>query len=87
MNKLLIYKYINNITKDDILYYSKNKLNYNLEESELDIIYLYIKRYYKEVLSGNYIDVLDNLRDKIRPQTYNIILELLDKYKNFINLH
>jgi hypothetical protein len=87
LNKLLIYKYINNITKDDILYYSKNKLNYNLEESELDIIYLYIKRYYKEVLSGNYIDVLDNLRDKIRPQTYNIILELLDKYKNFINLH
>lgn len=85
MNKLLIYKYINNLSKDDILYYTKNKLNYSLEDDELDIIYLYIKRYYKEVLNDNYMDILNSLKEKIRPMTYNIILELLEKYKNFIN--
>lgn len=85
MNKLLIYRYINNLSKDDILHYTKNKLNYSLEDNELDIIYLYIKRYYKEILNGNYIDILNNLKERIRPQTYNIILELLNKYKDFIN--
>ena len=85
MNKLLIYKYINNLSKDDILYYTKNKLNYSLESSELDIIYLYIKRYYKEILSGNYIDILNSLKERIRPMTYNKILELLEQYKGFIN--
>lgn len=85
MNKLLIYRYINNLSKDNILYYTKNKLNYSLEENELNIIYLYIKRYYKEILSGNYVDILNSLKEKIRPKTYNIILDLLDKYKGFIH--
>ena len=85
MNKLLIYKYINNLSKDDILYYTKNKLNYSLESSELDIIYLYIKRYYKEILNGDYIDILTSLKEKIRPNTYNLILNLLDQYKDFIH--
>ncbi len=85
MNKLLIYKYINNLSKEDILYYTKNKLNYPLKDSELDIIYLYIKRYYKEVLSGNYTDILNSLKEKIRPETYTIILNLLDQYKGFIH--
>ena len=74
-----------NLSKDDILYYTKNKLNYNLEDNELDIIYLYIKRYYKEILSGNYNDILNSIKDRIRVSTYNKIIELLEKYKSYIN--
>ena len=64
MNILLISKYINKLTKDDIKTFAYNK-GILLEEYEIDIIYFYIKKYYKEFLQGNDLLILNKLKKEI----------------------
>ena len=82
MNKLLIYKYIDKIKKDDIKNYSSSQ-NIKLTDNELNIIYDYIKYKTNEVLN-NPQEVFKKIKDKVSIPVYNKILELYDKYKGFI---
>ena len=83
MNKLLIYNYINKIKKEDIKQFSLNQ-NINLSNNELDIIYNYIK-YDTDNILNNPDKILNEIKDKITIPVYNKILELYNKYKDFIN--
>lgn len=80
MNILLISKYINKLTKDDIKTFAYNK-GIPIEEYEIDIIYSYIKKYYKEFLQGNDALILNNLKKEISENTYNHIINLYKEYK------
>lgn len=84
MNIFLITKYINNLTKEDIISYAK-KENIILEQYELDIIYNYIKNYYNDFLNGKALDILNELKEKVKINTYNKIENLYFKYKNYLN--
>ena len=83
MNKLLIYKYIERIKKEDIANYSLSQ-NINLTTNELDIIYDYIKNKTNEILN-NPSQLIDEIKDKVSINVYNKIFELYDKYKDYIN--
>ncbi len=84
MNKYLIYKYATNITKEDIIKYS-NSLNHYLTKEETNIIYNYIQNKTKEFIEGNPIPILNELKQKLSQKTYNIIIDLYNKYKGLLN--
>ncbi len=77
--KVLIQKYINTITTEDIKNFAiKNKMP--ISDNEALIIYNFIKKYYNEVLNKN-DQIFLLLKDKVRPQVYNNIIDLYNKNK------
>ena len=82
MNRLFITEYIKKLTKEDILRYGI-KQDIVLTKDELDIIYNYIKNRYQDIFD-NTIKVINEIKGNIRDNVYNKILELYDKYKNYI---
>ena len=83
MNKYIIQKYINKLTKQDIINYSSNE-KIQLSQKEIDIIYEYIKTRYLDFLSGNQDIILKELKSKLNIKTYQKIEELYQQYKNKI---
>lgn len=81
MNKLLIYKYMDKITKNDINKYALSQ-NVSLKSNELDLLYAYIKKYNKRIINEP-LDVIDEIKDDLSIDVYNKLLELYDKYKDF----
>ena len=82
MQKSLIKSYVKNMSKEDI-YNFIDKNGYDATNNEVDIIYDYIKKYYN-VFFDNPIYYIKKLQGKISDNNYYLILELFDKYKNFI---
>ena len=80
MNKLLIYEYIKKLRHDDIINYC-NKLNIDINNNDVDIIYDCIKNDYKTFFD-NPMFVLNNLKNKVSDNTFKEIINLYDKYKN-----
>ena len=83
MNKLIILKYMDRLTKDDIKKYAINQ-KVDLSSSELDLIYAYIKKYPKRILNEP-MEVIDEIKDDPSINVYNKLLELYQKYKNKIS--
>ena len=78
----LIEHYINKLTKKDIIDFSiKNDIILNNDE----LIYLYkiIKEKYKLLLNGD-TSIFNEIKDNININTYNKIIELYNKYKNYL---
>ena len=82
MYKNLIIGYINKLTKNDI-YNFKEKNNLNITDKDIDIIYLYIKKYKNEFFDNpnKYIAMIKN---EVTPNCYKEILKYYDKYKKSI---
>lgn len=83
MYKYLIENYIKNMTIDNLRDYI-NKNYQNVSDSEIEIIYKYIKTRWKEVYDEEE-NVLNELRQEISESTYKEIIKLLDmayRYKN-----
>ena len=87
MFKKLIENHIKNLTKKDIIDYSKNE-NINLNNNEIDIIFNYIKNDYKTLLYGDSSYIFKDLKNRINPTSYQKIKSLYDtykdKYKNYL---
>ncbi len=83
MNKLIILKYMDKLTQDDILKFSYNQ-NVTITDNELNIIYTYIKKYPERILNEP-LEVLSEIKDDISTNVYNKLLELYYKYKNKIS--
>ena len=83
LNKFFIEKYINKLTKQDIINYINNQ-KINLEKKEIDIIYYYIKNKYKSFLNGHQKEILEELKQKVTPTTYKIIENYYNQYQNKI---
>ena len=78
--KNLIINYVNNMTTNDILNFAK-KNNISISTSESIIIYNFIKRNYKFILNGD-DSSLKELKNSLREDLYNKIIELYMYYKN-----
>ena len=83
MNNFLIQKYINKLTKQDIINYITNQ-NIKLPDKEIDIIYNYIKTNGTEFLKGNTEKLLKDIKTKVSPKTYQLIENYYYTYKNKI---
>lgn len=87
MIKNLILKHVQNLKIEDIYdFASKNGIS--LTSNEADIIYTYIKKYWKELIFDNHNIILNKVKDSLEPSTYNKINELIifykNKYKNYL---
>ena len=83
MNKLIIINYIKKLTKNDIYRYCVNN-NIPINEEEVDVIYYYIKNRYNDFFEGHELELLEEIKYKVRSFTYNKILELYYKYRDKI---
>lgn len=81
MNLFLIEKYIQRIKKEDIYNYALSQ-GITLDNSELETLYYYLKNYYKPFLKGNQIELLEEIKSKVKPATASKIEELYLLYKN-----
>ena len=79
MNKLILYQYIKNINKDDIVKYGI-KHGVIIKKEERDLIYNYIKNDYERIINNPSL-VIREIKDKISNDLYIKILELYNKYK------
>lgn len=83
MNLFLIEKYIQRIKKEDIYNYALSQ-GITLDNNELETLYYYLKNYYKPFLKGNQIELLQELKSKVKPTTASKIEELYLLYKDKI---
>lgn len=88
MKKLyfILKNYINKITEEDIKKYA-NKQGIKLLDEETKIIYLYIKNYWELLLKDNNSFIFEELKEKLRSETYEKIIELYNKYKTQFKLN
>lgn len=85
MNIYLIEEYVNRLKKSDITYYAQ-KQGILLDNEEVNIIYNYIKKDYKTIIYGNPKDILLEIKNKVKPLTYNKIENLYIRFKDKIDL-
>lgn len=81
-----IKEYIKKITEDDIDNYAK-KEGITLTNEELKIIYLYIKNYWEVILNSDCTFIFEELKAKLRNETYKKVIELYNKYKTQFNIN
>ncbi len=86
MNDFIIQKYINNITINNIIDFSK-KEGIILSNEEANIIYEYIKKYWKVFYHGDPTKLFNELKQKLSPKVYSKAKELYlyakEKIKNY----
>ena len=83
MYEALISSYINKLSINDINDFAI-KNNIVLKENEDKIIYDFVKNNWKEVYKGNTLKELYKIKGKVSNDTFNVILELYNKYKDRI---
>ena len=88
MYELIIKNYINNLCKNDIVYFAL-KNNIELNNQELDYIYKTIKCNYKDLLGNNYEYIFSEGKNYITSENYekicNLFMDYRNKFKDFLN--
>ncbi len=84
MNIFLITEYVKRLNKEDITKFALSQ-GISLTEEELDVIYNYIKKDYKTFIYGNPRGILDEVKTKVKPLTYNKIENLYQQFKGYLN--
>lgn len=83
MYKSLVGNYVRNMSIDKLREYV-NKNYRNVSDSEIKVIYKYIKNYWQEIYDEDKT-ILNNLKNEVSPDTYREIIKLLDTAYNFKN--
>jgi len=84
MNIFLISEYVKRLTKEDVYRFAYNQ-GIELEENELDVLFNCIKKNYKTIIYGNPRSILDDIKTKVKPLTYNKIEILYKEFKQKIS--
>lgn len=80
--KNVLKNYIQNISKEDIISFSK-KNNTFLTEYELNYIYQNLKSNF-DYIYNNKISFLNDLKNNLSPKNYTIIKEYYNKYSRYL---
>lgn len=83
MYKALVGNYVRSMSIDKLREYV-NKNYRNVSDSEIKVIYKYIKNYWQEIYDEDKT-ILNNLKNEVSPTTYREIIKLLDTAYNFKN--
>lgn len=83
MNIYLISEYVKRLKKEDINNFAL-KQGVTLDKDELDLIYNHVKNDYKTFIYGNPRPILDDVKMKVKPLTYNKIETLYQQFKDFV---
>lgn len=83
MYENIIKNYVDKLTKEDIINYSK-KEDIFLNDNEINVIYDEIKNKWKQIYNGN-TRVITDLENKINNKAYNKLIDLYNTYKKFLN--
>ena len=83
MYENIIKNYVDKLTKEDIINYSK-KEDIFLNDNEINVIYDEIKNKWKQLYNGN-TRVITDLENKINNKAYNKLIDLYNPYKQFLN--
>jgi len=78
--EFVIKELVEKLSEDDIKNYAL-KENVTLTNEELKTIYMYIKNYWQDFYRGDCKELFIELKEKLKPNTYNKIIELYSKYK------
>ncbi len=78
--EFIIKEFVSNLTENDINNFAL-KEGIMLENEELKTIYMYIKNYWQIFYKEDASYLLKELKEKLKPNTYAKIVELLNKYK------
>lgn len=81
----LIKRYAQNLSKEDIISFAK-KEDIQITSDEVNIIYDSIKNNIDILLSKDAISYLQRFKTLLSNEVYDKIIELYNKYKDFINL-
>ena len=81
MNILLISEYVKRLRREDVNNFAL-KQGIVLDEDELDVIFGYVKKDYKTFIYGNPRPILDEVKTKVKPLTYNKIENLYQQFKD-----
>jgi hypothetical protein len=84
INDYLLQIYIEKISKEDINAFAI-KQGVTLEPYELDIIYDYLKEYWRTFYYGNPKPLLEELKSKLKKETYSKIETLYIQAKEKLN--
>ena len=84
MYEIIIRDYINKLTEQDIIEYSKRK-NIELNDDEVKILYLYAKNYWREFYKGYPKDLIEELKEKLRPQTFKTLCRIYIDLRRGLN--
>lgn len=84
MGEKFIKNYINKLTINDINNFLL-KENISINSNDINIIYIYIKNNFDEILKDE-VKVLNRVKNDVNKDTYDKILYLYDKYKDKILL-
>ncbi len=84
MGEKFIKNYINKLTINDINNFLL-KENISINSNDINIIYIYIKNNFDEILKDE-VKVLNRVKNDVNKDTYDKILYLYDKYKDKIIL-
>lgn len=84
MYEIIIRDYVNKLTEDDIIQYSKRK-NISLNDDEVKVLYLYAKNYWRAFYKGNPNDLILELKEKLRPQVFDSLYKIYTDLKDKLN--
>lgn len=79
MYEIIIRDYVNKLTEKDIIEFGKRK-NIDISFEDSQVLYVYAKNYWKEFYKGNPNELIEELKQKINPDTFNKL------HKIYINL-
>ena len=80
----LVKEYISKITEDDIEKYAL-KEGINLLDNEKKFIYDFIKQNWELFLNHEENNLFNEIKKNVRPEVYNYIIDLYEKYKRQLN--
>lgn len=87
MVEKLISEYVSRMTKDDVISFAQ-KNGIILNNSELNLIFSNIKENWHTIVYGNARGILDDIKTKVEPLTYqkieNLYVYFKDKFKSYL---
>ena len=83
MYKKLIESYVNKLTITDIKNFTLNQ-KISISDKDIDTIFFYIKNYWQIIYEKDPTLIFNDIKTKVEPNTYNIIIEYYNNYKNRI---
>ena len=83
MLELLIKEYISKLTETDIKNYAHD-YNIDINDDECKILYLYAKNYWKDFYKGEPKELIGELKEKLRPNTFDNLYKIYKDAKSKI---